>query len=67
MTELFDEFPCLENDKVMIRKMELSDVVALSEISNNEDVYKRQLTSPLLRPILGMAGGAMISADIPAV
>ena len=40
MTELFDEFPCLENDKVMIRKMELSDVVALSEISNNDNVYK---------------------------
>ena len=40
MTELFDEFPYLENDKVMIRKMELNDVAALSEISNNDNVYK---------------------------
>ena len=33
MTELFDEFPCLENDKVMIRKMELSDVVACQRLA----------------------------------
>lgn len=40
MTELYDVFPYLENDKVIIRKMESSDVVALSEISNNDNVYK---------------------------
>lgn len=40
MAELFDRFPYLENDKVIIRKMELNDVVALSEISNNENIYK---------------------------
>lgn len=40
MKELFDEFPYLENNKVIIRKMESSDVVALSEISNNDNVYK---------------------------
>lgn len=40
MAELFDVFPCLENDKVIIRKMELVDVAALSEISNNGNVYK---------------------------
>lgn len=40
MTELFDVFPYLENDKVIIRKMALSDVAALSEISNNDNVYK---------------------------
>lgn len=40
MTELFDVFPYLENDKVIIRKMDMSDVAALSEISNNDNVYK---------------------------
>lgn len=40
MAELFDVFPLWENDKVMIRKMETSDVMALSEISNNENIYK---------------------------
>lgn len=40
MKELFDVFPYLENDKVIIRKMEASDVAALSEISNNDNVYK---------------------------
>lgn len=40
MTALFEVFPYLENDNVIIRKMELSDVVALSEISNNDNVYK---------------------------
>lgn len=40
MAELFDVFPYLENDKVIIRKMETNDVAALSEISNNENVYK---------------------------
>ena len=40
MTELFDVFPYLENDKVIIRKMESNDIAALSEISNNDNVYK---------------------------
>lgn len=40
MTELFDVFPYLENEIVIIRKMEESDVPALSEISNNDNVYK---------------------------
>lgn len=40
MAELFEVFPYLENDKVMIRKMDISDVAALSEISNNDNVYK---------------------------
>lgn len=40
MIELFEVFPKLENEKVIIRKMESSDVVALSEISNNDNVYK---------------------------
>ena len=30
MTELFDVFPYLENDKVIIRKMESNDIAALS-------------------------------------
>ncbi|PWJ72260.1 UNVERIFIED_CONTAM: ribosomal-protein-alanine N-acetyltransferase [Murimonas intestini] len=40
MKKLFDAFPYLENDKVIIRKMESNDVAALSEISNNDNVYK---------------------------
>lgn len=40
MTELFGVFPYLENEKIIIKKMELNDVVALSEISKNENVYK---------------------------
>ncbi|WP_028042550.1 GNAT family N-acetyltransferase [Candidatus Stoquefichus massiliensis] len=40
MTKLFEIFPYLENDKVIIKKMELNDVEALSEISNNDNVYR---------------------------
>lgn len=40
MVELFDTFLYLENDKVIIRKMKISDVKALAEISNNDNVYK---------------------------
>ena len=40
MTELFGVFPYLENEKIIIRIMELSDVAALSEISNNDNIYK---------------------------
>ncbi len=40
MATLFDTFPYLENDKVIIRKMTKNDVPALLEISNNDEVYK---------------------------
>lgn len=40
MAELFEVFPYLENDKLIIRKMEFNDVAALSAISNNDNVYK---------------------------
>lgn len=40
MTKLFEIFPYLENDKVIIKKMNLNDVEALSEISNNDNVYR---------------------------
>ena len=43
MTELFDVFPYIENDKVIIRKMDMNDVAALPEISNNDNVYKLSL------------------------
>ena len=46
MVELFDTFPYLENDKVIIRKMKISDAKALAEISNNDNVYK--YTPPFL-------------------
>lgn len=40
MTELFDVFPYLENNRVIIKKIDMSDVAALSEISNNDNDYK---------------------------
>lgn len=40
MAELFGVFPYLENEKIVIRKMESNDVAALSEISNNDHIYK---------------------------
>lgn len=40
MADLFEKFPEVENDMVIIRKMKISDVSALSEISNNDNVYK---------------------------
>ena len=40
MAELFDSFPYLKNDKIIIRKMVDSDVEALAEITNNDNVYK---------------------------
>lgn len=46
MAKLFEIFPYLENDKVIIKKMELNDVEALSEISNNDNVYR--FISPFL-------------------
>lgn len=44
---LFDEFPYLENNKIIIRKMDTNDIVALSQISNNKNVYK--YLSPFLQ------------------
>lgn len=40
MAELFDEFPYLTNDYLIIRKMTVEDVPALSQISHNEQVYR---------------------------
>ena len=40
MAKLFEIFPYLENDKVIIKKMNLNDVEAFSEISNNDNVYR---------------------------
>lgn len=40
MKELYSVFPNLENDKIIIKKMEERDASALSEISNNDNVYK---------------------------
>lgn len=40
MPELFDEFPYLEDEGIIIRKIEISDLPALAEIGNNENVYK---------------------------
>ncbi len=40
MAELFDEFPYLTNDYLIIRKMTVEDVPALSQISHNEQVFR---------------------------
>lgn len=40
MKGLFEIFPYLENDKIIIKKMELSDVEALAQISNNDNIYR---------------------------
>lgn len=40
MTELFEEFPYLKNDSIIVKQMEMSDVEMLSEISHNDNVYK---------------------------
>lgn len=40
MVELFDAFPCLKNQKIIIRKMVEQDVEALAEITDNDRVYK---------------------------
>ena len=40
MAKLFDTFPYLQNDRVIIRKMEINDVPALWEISNNDNIYR---------------------------
>lgn len=46
MPEVFDFFPCWENNIIIIKKMEESDVTALAEICNNDNVY--QYISPFL-------------------
>lgn len=40
MAGLFDTFPFLKSDLLIIRKMTENDVDALSEITNNERVYQ---------------------------
>lgn len=40
MTKLFDDFPNIRNDKIIIKKMVESDTEALKEISHNEAIYK---------------------------
>lgn len=40
MTELFDTFPHLKNDYIIIRKMVEGDVDGLIEITDNPDVYQ---------------------------
>ena len=40
MVELFDAFPYLKNQKIIIRKMVEQDVEALAEITDNDNVYK---------------------------
>lgn len=40
MTELFDTFPYLKNDHIIIRKMVEGDVDDLLEITNNPNVYQ---------------------------
>lgn len=40
MWQLFDTFPYLESEMLIIRKMTEDDVSALSEITNNDHVYR---------------------------
>ena len=40
MAELFDSFPSLQNDRIIIRKMEEKDVDALTQITDNSNVYR---------------------------
>lgn len=40
MMALFDTFPHLSNDKIIIRKMVEDDIETLAEITNNDNVYK---------------------------
>ena len=51
MAELFDEFPYLTNDYLIIRKMTVEDVPALSQISHNEQVY-RIFPCPFIRKMI---------------
>ena len=40
MAALFDEFPRLRGQRLLLRKLEESDVDALSQITDNENVYR---------------------------
>ncbi len=40
MGQLFEAFPLLESERLVIRKMTEDDVDALSEITNNDLVYR---------------------------
>ncbi len=40
MPELFDEFPCLKNEFLIIRAMREEDVDNLSILTSNENVYR---------------------------
>lgn len=63
MAELFDEFPFLQSDILVIRRMDESDVDALNEITCNEQVYRyippflyRKSRSSLLTAIRNIGG-----------
>ncbi len=63
MAELFDFFPCWENDRIIIKKMEESDVTALAQICNNDNVYKyippflyKKSTKSLITAIKNLGG-----------
>lgn len=38
--ELFDEFPYLEDESIIIRQMDIKDIPALKEMGENDNVYK---------------------------
>ena len=40
MEQLFETYPLLESEMLVIRKMTEDDIDALSEITNNEHVYR---------------------------
>lgn len=40
MAELFEEFPYLEDEKLIIRRISLEDIPALLEMGSNDNVYK---------------------------
>lgn len=40
MSELFDTFPEIKNEYIIIRKMVEADVDALNEITDNFNIYK---------------------------
>ncbi len=60
---LFDTFPCLEDDTLIIRKMTENDLAALEEISWNENIYRYippflyQKSSKVLLTAIGHMGG----------
>ena len=38
MPELFDVFPFLESDRILIKKMTESDVDSITQITNNDNI-----------------------------